>query len=51
MRIGRLSLQRTLASFALLAFAAPVLHGGQQPFEGSAEPIGPHLRQRMTGVS
>src|SRR6476659_5476922 len=50
MKAPRQSLQLTLASFALLAFAVPAAQG-RQPFEGSAEPIGPQLRQRMTGVS
>lgn len=37
-------MSRTLASFAILAFAAT-------GFQGTAEPIGPQLRERMTGVS
>ena len=37
-------MNRALASFAILALAVTGFHG-------SAEPISPHLRQRMTGVS
>jgi poly-gamma-glutamate synthesis protein (capsule biosynthesis protein) len=37
-------LHKAVASFAVFAFAAPAFHG-------SAEPIGPELRQRMTGIS
>jgi hypothetical protein len=37
-------LHKTALSFAVFAFAAPTFHG-------SAEPIGPQLRERMTGVS
>jgi hypothetical protein len=37
-------MHKAAASFAVFAFAAPVFHGG-------AEPISPHLRQRMAGVS
>ena len=41
-----------VASFALAAFALPAgLQEGEERFRGSAEPIGPQLRQRMTGVS
>jgi hypothetical protein len=36
--------RRALATFAVFAFGAPTFHG-------TSEPIGPHLRQRMTGVS
>ena len=39
-----LRLHRTALSFAVFALAAPA-------FQGSAEPIGPQLRERMTGVS
>jgi hypothetical protein len=42
-RVPRLP-RRAVASLAVLAFAAPGFHG-------SVEPISPHLRQRMTGVS
>ncbi|HYH54207.1 MAG TPA: M15 family metallopeptidase [Solirubrobacterales bacterium] len=44
MSAPRQRLQQTFASFAIFAFAAPL-------FQGSAEPVGPQLRQRMTGVS
>jgi hypothetical protein len=37
-------LRKGVASFAIFALAAPAFHG-------RAEPIGPHLRQRMAGVS
>jgi hypothetical protein len=40
----QLDAKRVAASFAVLALAAPAFHG-------SAEPIGPQLRERMTGVS
>lgn len=40
-----------MASFAVLAFAAPLAQGRAEPFHGSAEPLGPQLRERMTGVS
>jgi hypothetical protein len=40
-----------LASFAIVAFALPGLQAEPERFHGSAEPIGPQLRQRMTGVS
>ena len=44
MKGASLRLHKAAASFAIFAFAAPAFHG-------SAEPIGPELRQRMTGVS
>jgi D-alanyl-D-alanine carboxypeptidase len=47
----RQRLHYTLASFAIFAFAAPLAQGDGERFQGSAEPIGPQLRQRMTGVS
>src|ERR1700750_1537395 len=37
-----------MASFAVFAFAAL---GSGERFHGTSEPIGPHLRQRMTGAS
>src|SRR5690242_5428647 len=40
-----------MASFALAAFALSAPPGGSEPFRGSAEPIDPQLRERMTGVS
>ena len=44
MRTRRLPLQRAALSFAILALTAPA-------FNGSAEPISPQLRQRISGVS
>ena len=44
-------MNRALASFAIFAFAGPLFQGSAERFEGTAEPIGPQLRQRMTGVS
>ncbi len=44
MRFPRPDARRVAASFAVFALAAPGFHG-------SAEPIGPQLRERMTGVS
>jgi hypothetical protein len=46
-----LRLNGALASFAVFAFAAPLLQGAAEPFHGSAKPIGSQLRERMTGVS
>lgn len=40
-----------MASFAVAAFALSAPQGGAEPFRGSAEPIDPQLRQRMTGAS
>ena len=37
-------MRATMASFAIVALLAPA-------FQGSAEPVGPQLRERMTGVS
>lgn len=58
MRIPGLRLRGTMASFAVLALLAPIFQGGgepvrrdAEPFRGTAEPIGPQLRERMTGVS
>jgi hypothetical protein len=47
----RRRLHHTLASFAIFAFAAPLAQASGERFQGSAEPIGPQLRERMTGVS
>lgn len=44
MRLPWPEARRTVASFAVLALAAPAFHG-------SVEPIGPQLRERMVGVS
>jgi hypothetical protein len=38
-------------AFGLVALAIPASQAGAAPFRGSAEPISPHLRQRMAGVS
>jgi hypothetical protein len=46
-----LRLHRAAASFAVFAFLAPALQESPEPFRGTAEPIGPQLRERMTGVS
>jgi poly-gamma-glutamate synthesis protein (capsule biosynthesis protein) len=43
-RFPWLDARRVAASFAVFALAAPAFHG-------SAEPLGPQLRERMTGVS
>jgi hypothetical protein len=50
-------LRRSLAGFAVFVVALPAFQGSErlqgtaEPFRGTAEPIGPQLRQRMTGVS
>jgi hypothetical protein len=49
-----LRLRRATAGFTglvLLAFFPPDLQAGAEKFRGSAEPIRPELRQRMTGAS
>jgi hypothetical protein len=44
-------LQEAAASFAILAFLGVGFRGSPEPFHGTSEPIGPQLRERMTGVS
>lgn len=51
MKAPWLRLHKAAASFAVFAFMAPGLKGSGEPFRGTAEPIGPRLRERMTGVS
>jgi hypothetical protein len=49
-----LRLRRATAGFAvfvLLAFFLPDLQASAEKFHGSVEPVGPQLRQRMSGVS
>jgi hypothetical protein len=47
----RRSLEKAVASFAVLVLGLPGVLAGPDSFRGSAEPIGPQLRQRMSGVS
>lgn len=50
-RMPWLRLHGAMVSFAVFAFLAPAPHGSADPFRGTAEPLSPQLRERMTGVS